>query len=304
MPIARDSAFGQRPIILDTDVGTDVDDAFAIVQAVRSPELKLEAVTTVYGDVQLRARIARKLLNLLGRADVPVAAGAARPLTPGREVYWGGWEGEGFLRPEDAALAADPRPAVDLIIETVEQAQEPVTLVAIGPLTNIAMALQRQPGLARRVAAIICMAGTIVPGEEEWNVQCDAEAARIVFESGAALTLGTRFIVNRPRLGPAHRARLARSADPAVAALVAMLDIFLAHKRRDSTPMYDPVTLSMAYSEAFIQTQPLRLAVNMDDGVLHLEPRPDGPAAMNISVGVEAESFVDHLVDRLLNPLT
>ena len=120
-----------RPIILDTDVGTDVDDALAIAQAARSPDLDLRAVTTVYGDVHLRARLARKLLDLLGCPGVPVAAGLARPLTPGKEPYWGGWEGEGLLLPEDDSLPLDPRDGVGLILDELAAAPEPLTLVAI-----------------------------------------------------------------------------------------------------------------------------------------------------------------------------
>jgi len=288
-------------IILDTDVGTDVDDAIAIAMAVRTPELKLEAVTTVYGDVHLRARIARKLLGLLGRDDVPVAAGIAQPLTPGKEVYWGGWEGAGFLTAEDDSLQIDPRSGVDLILDILDSTQEPITLVAIGPLTNIAAVLQRGPELTRRIREIICMAGTIVPGEEEWNVQCDAEAARVVFESGVPLKLGTRFIVNLPRLTQTHRDRLAESDCPALRGVVAMLDLFLRRKGRDSTPMYDPVTLSMAYTDEYIQTEEMCVAVRMKDGVLSLVPQPGGEPNMSISVSVEPQRFVEMLVNRLLN---
>ncbi|MEA3334291.1 MAG: nucleoside hydrolase [Chloroflexota bacterium] len=290
-----------RPIILDTDVGTDVDDAFAIALAARSPELKLEAVTTVFGHVTRRARMARKLLDLLDQSAVPVARGMESPITPGKEVYWGGWEGEGFLSTGDESLPLDPRNGVDLICDLLETAAEPITLVAIGPLTNIATVILLRPDLLPAIDEIICMAGTIVPGQEEWNVQCDPEAARIVFQSGLPITLGTRFIVNQPRLTQLHRQRLAaRCDDPAVHALVAMLDVFLDRKQRDSTPMYDPVTLSMAFTEKFVQTQAMAVAVQLEDGVLHLTPQPSGEPNMHISVGVQPELFVDALVDRLL----
>lgn len=291
-----------HPIILDTDVGTDVDDAFAIAMAARVPRLKLEAVTTVYGDVQLRARLARKLLDLLGRSDVPVAAGLGQPLTPGKQVYWGGWEGEGFLTPDDATLPLDSRPGVDLLIDTIARAQPPVTVVAIGPLTNIAAALNRRPALAGQVRQIICMAGTVVPKEEEWNVQCDPEAARIVLQSGAPLTLGTRFVVNRPRLNRSHRNRLAACMDPALQALVAMLDNFLSRKGRDSTPMYDPVTLSLAFTEEYLQTEPTNVAVRLDSGVVHLVPQSKGSPNMNISVSVRPKLFLEALVGWLTSP--
>ena len=287
-------------IILDTDIGTDVDDAFAIVQAAKVPDLALAAVTTVYGDVALRARLARKLLDLSGRPDVPVAAGMSQPLTPDKQVYWGGWEGEGFLTPEDADLVLDSRHGVDLIISLLAEATEPITLVAIGPLTNIAAVIQRGGNALANIQKIICMAGTIAPGEEEWNVQCDGDAAQIVFQSGLPIVLGTRFIVNQPRLNQGHRNRLAQSKNPAIQGLVQMLDTFLGQKQRASTPMYDPVTLSMAYTDQFIQTEPMAIAVQREAGVIRLVPQATRSPNMDISVSVRPEAFVDALVEGLM----
>jgi purine nucleosidase len=290
-----------KKLILDTDVGTDVDDAFAIALAASAPELKLEAVTTVYGDVELRARMARKLLDLLGREDVPVAPGLRQPLTSGREVYWGGWEGRGFLAEEDGALAF-PRRGIELLLHLLRTAEEPLTLVAIGPLTNVAALLQAAPELAASaLEEIICMAGTLVPDEEEWNVQCDPRAARIVFESGVPVRLGTRFIVNQPKLRPHHRERLLTSQNPAVRSLVTMLDVFLGEKQRDTTPMYDPVTLSMAYTDEFIQTERVGVRVRMEGDVVRLERDPESARHLDVSISVRPDEFVDHLVERLVS---
>ena len=95
-----------KTIILDTDIGTDVDDCLALALCLALPELKLAAVTTVYGDVRLRARIVLKLLTLRDVTDVPVAAGAEKPLLDRVPIYWEGHEGQGLLAPEDSALAA------------------------------------------------------------------------------------------------------------------------------------------------------------------------------------------------------
>jgi purine nucleosidase len=289
-----------RPIILDTDIGTDIDDAIALAQAVRAPALDLRAVTTVYGDVHLRARLARKLLDLLGRPGVPVAAGLGQPLTPDRVPYWGGWEGEGLLTADDHALPLDPRDGVTLILDELATAQEPLTLVAIGPLTNIAAVIQQGGSILSHIDEIICMAGTIVPGEEEWNVLCDADAACIVFQSGLPVTLGTRFIVNEPKLKRTDRDRLAHSEDPGIQAVVALLDHFLAIKQRDQRQMCDPVALSMAYSDEFIQAETMTLSVRQQGDIITLTPEPRGKHSINISVSVRPEAFIDHLVGLLL----
>jgi purine nucleosidase len=289
-----------KPIILDTDIGTDVDDAIAVALAVRSPELDLKAVTTVYGDVSLRARMAQKLLALLGRKEIPVAAGCAQPLTPDKKIYWGGWEGVGFLTEDDDHLAFDARQGVDLMRDILNETSQKVTIVAIGPLTNIAELIKRHPVVTHKIQEIICMAGTIRPGEEEWNVQCDIEAARTVFESGLPIKLGTRFIVNQPILTQAHRAQLLKSEDKATQALVQMLDVFLDHKNRDTSPMYDPVTLSMAYTDEFIQTRQMSIGVRMENDALFLEVRDDSEPNMAVSVSVKPELFADAMVKRLL----
>ena len=106
-------------IILDTDIGTDVDDVMAVALAAISPELKVEGITTVYGDVDLRARMVTKVLHMLGREDIPVMAGSRDVLLRNREIWWLGHEGEGLLTEADRDLAYDRRHAVDFIIDTV-----------------------------------------------------------------------------------------------------------------------------------------------------------------------------------------
>ena len=106
-------------IILDTDIGTDVDDVMAVALAALSPEIQVEGITTVYGDVDLRSRMVVKALKMLGREDIPVFAGARDVLLKNREIWWLGHEGEGLLTEEDSNLEYDRRHAVDFIIETV-----------------------------------------------------------------------------------------------------------------------------------------------------------------------------------------
>src|SRR3954454_20755295 len=132
-------------IILDTDIGTDVDDCLALALIVSSPELKLVGVTCVYGDTDLRARMVTKLLQLRGMSDVPVMAGVRKPLLNKRSVYWAGHEGEGLLTPADDHLPYSSDPAVDFIIRSAHENPGQIHLIGIGPLTNIAQVLLRDP---------------------------------------------------------------------------------------------------------------------------------------------------------------
>ncbi|MBZ0288503.1 MAG: nucleoside hydrolase, partial [Anaerolineae bacterium] len=106
-------------VILDTDIGTDVDDCLALALLLASPELKLEGVTCVYGDVDLRVRMAEKLLSLRGLKDVPVRAGARKPLLGLREVYWEGHEGQGLLTETDHQKAISTEFAPDYLVRTI-----------------------------------------------------------------------------------------------------------------------------------------------------------------------------------------
>src|SRR5262249_27868961 len=146
----------RRRIVLDTDIGSDVDDALALGLALASPELDLVAVTTVSGDTTVRARIAARLLALAGRADVPVYAGCSEPLGGGAGFAWFGHEGEGLL--DGARGAVAPEHAVDALLRLFRE-QDGLELVTIGPLTNVAEALERDPALARRVVRLTAMGG-------------------------------------------------------------------------------------------------------------------------------------------------
>src|SRR5438093_1069757 len=144
------------PVILDTDIGTDVDDVVALGLLLRAPTVELRAITTVYVDAALRARIVRRVLDVAGRTGIPIGRGLDQPLLGRDPFFWEGWEGEGFLddRDEDAGPLVH---AVDLLIETVLAYPGEITIVAIGPLTNLAVAHMREPRLATAVRRIAIM---------------------------------------------------------------------------------------------------------------------------------------------------
>jgi purine nucleosidase len=137
-------------IILDTDVGMDVDDAYAISLAAKSPEITIEGITTVYGDTLLRAKIALKLLKLAGRSDIPVFVGEGEPITENKKSFMLGFEGEGLLTPEDRGLKVTFGNAVEFITSRALDSKRDLTLVCIGALTNIATAFKREPNIRKK----------------------------------------------------------------------------------------------------------------------------------------------------------
>jgi purine nucleosidase len=175
-----------RPVILDTDIGSDVDDILALVMLAKSPELQLIGITTVYGDTIQRARIARATCAMLERPDLKIVAGAPKPIS-GRQVYWAGHEGEGM--PDLASIAIDTSlKAEEYLVASADQSSGELEILAIGPLTNIAKAIQYSAEFERRVKHLYLMGGAFWLDRPEHNIRCDVDAARIVFESGIPIT--------------------------------------------------------------------------------------------------------------------
>jgi purine nucleosidase len=180
-------------LVIDTDPG--VDDAVAILLALASPEIEVLALTTVAGNVSLEKTTlnARRLLELAGRGDVPVAAGCGQPLagpsSDAGEVH--GRDGLGDLAWEEPKIALHPLHAVDLLAELIGQG--PLTIVAIGPLTNLATLLERHPGIDRDVERVVLMGGASFEGNvtpaAEFNIWADPEAAQRVLGAHWPLTV-------------------------------------------------------------------------------------------------------------------
>jgi purine nucleosidase len=188
----------RRPLIIDTDPG--IDDAMAIAVALASPELELLALTTVFGNHHLEVTTAnaQRVLDVLGAPDVPVVAGAERPLLrapspPATFVHGNDGLGDIDLPPPSRPPRTDPRAAA-FILETAARHQGDLTLVTIGPLTNLALALRLEPNLVSMLDQVVVMGGAAtVPGNvtpsSEANIWNDPEAAEIVFSSGLPLTM-------------------------------------------------------------------------------------------------------------------
>jgi purine nucleosidase len=294
-------------IILDTDIATDVDDAMALALAMRSPELRLEGVTTVYGDVNLRARLAKKLLHLGGRSEVPVYAGIAKPLLQNREVWWPGHEGEGVLG--DEVIPFENGHAVDFLIDSVMSNPGEITLVPIGPLTNIAAAIIREPRLADNVKEIVLMGGVTRLGDNgaelpviEHNIKSDPEAASLVFSCGAPIVMVGLDVTMKVRVTREEAGRLESSGDPLNAALSKLITRWLDVIHLDWTAMHDPLAVSLLIDRTLAQTKKMNVRVEYD----HRHPSgqtiavQDSDGHVDVCLDVDAPRFVRLLMDRLI----
>jgi purine nucleosidase len=175
-----------RPVIFDTDIGTDVDDILALTVLAKSPELKLIGVTTVYGNTPLRARITRVTCDLLGCADTDVLIGEKETLT-GRQITWAGHEGYGVPNLDKAEVSTTPG-AVDYLLEKANRFAGELEVLATGPLTNIASAIKKDAAAFSKIRHLYLMGGAFWLNRSEHNIKSDPEAAKIVFDSGIPIT--------------------------------------------------------------------------------------------------------------------
>jgi inosine-uridine nucleoside N-ribohydrolase len=297
------------PIVLDCDPGHD--DAIALLLALASPELELLGVTTTYGNQTLEKTTANaiRVLELVGRSDVPVAPVSERPLA--REIAVASHvHGEsGLDGPElpPARAAAAPLVAVSGRIRASEQ---PVTLVATGPLTNVARYLEAHGGDG--VERIVVMGGSIAEGNvtpaAEFNVWADPEAAERVFQSGLDVTMIGLDVTHKAILGPPVAERL--RAAGRVGAFVAELNDFFSqyHQRTygwDGAPIHDAVAVAHVIRPGLVETRlrnvEVELASDLCRGrtVVDLWQRTGRPANVHVGVDLDADAFFGLLVERI-----
>lgn len=310
-----------RPILLDTDVGSDVDDALALGLALASPELELVAVTTVARDTRLRARIAARLLGLAGRTGIDVCAGDAAPLLrPAARFGWFGHEGEALADGPDAPISDEPAP--ERIVRAARE-RDGLELVAVGPLTNVARALALDPDLPRRVAGLTVMGGHVrevrigdhvcAPGVD-YNLCSDPEATASVLGAGFRTTLVTADVTLQTWLRAADLERLER-AGPLARALAAQVRVWSPVQRRIFTALggtlepnnaaflHDPLTLLALVDPAPLRLEPLRIVTTIEAGLLRTHEVPTAlaiGAVMRVATAVDARAAERAIVERLL----
>jgi inosine-uridine nucleoside N-ribohydrolase len=251
------AAAAQAPkrVIIDTDPGTD--DAMAIILALNSPELKVEALTVVPGNVDGRQGLenALKIVSLAGRCDVVIAGGAQHPLNQKliTAQFWHGKNGLADVELPPSKCKADPRFGPDLIIEMIHKYPHEITLIPIGPLTNIALAVSKDPAIASLVKDIVIMGGSItggnVNGAAEANIYGDPEAAQIVFNAGWIVTMVGSDVGERTLITRKYLAELQSSHGPQSDFIAKIADFYLTRSEKSGysgAAMYDPLAVGIA----------------------------------------------------------
>lgn len=330
---SRADAAKPRRVIIDTDPG--VDDAIAIFLALRSPELKVEAITPVSGNVPLELTLpnALRLVEIAGRPDVPVAGGASLPLV--RQLVTAqyahgknGLSGVDFPAPKIKPAAET---ATEIICRLVRSNPGEITIVAIGPLTNVATVLRSDPEIASMIPAIVIMGGSLTHGNitpaAEFNLYVDPEAARIVFDAGIPLTMVGLDVTEKVLLTDAHVQKLLAAQNPVSQAAAKIMQATIARMRQENfataVAMHDPLTVASLIDPHLltltdycveIETQG-EFTAGMTVGYEHPPARGSAPMALagpapakpdivfhpnaKVATGVDPGRFFNLLIPRL-----
>lgn len=290
------------PIIFDTDIGDDIDDALALALILQSPELDLRAVTTVLDDTETRTRLALKQLKLYNRGRVPVGTGASEPLLDPRRTE----RAKQFdvLTAQDDFPVAARKPGALLIIETLRASKEKVTLVPVGPLTNIALALKLDPGIRSQIERIVLMGGAFFPPRAEYNILRDRIAAEIVFRSGIPIVAVGLDVTMKCKLEGADLEKLKAAKNPASQLLVRLIELWQNGKPNQYPTLHDPLAVAALIRPALIETQAGMVQVETSSpmlfGVTVFRGAKEGTT--QAAREVQVREFLDLFTTRLAAP--
>lgn len=329
----RADAAKPRRIIIDTDPG--VDDAMAIFLALRSPELKVEAITPVSGNVPLELTLpnALRLVEIAGREDVPVAAGASLPLVRRLVTarYAHGKNGLGGVDFPPPRIKPVAETATEIICRLVRGNPGEITIVAIGPLTNVATVLRSDPEIAGMIPAIVIMGGALAHGNitpaAEFNLYVDPEAARIVFDAGIPLTMVGLDVTEKVLLTDAHVQKLLAANNPVSQAAAKIMKATIDRMRQENfgaaVAMHDPLTVAslldphlLTFTDYCVEIETEgEFTAGMTVGYGHPPVRASAPMALagpeqeepglafhpnaKVATGVDPDRFFDLLIPRL-----
>ncbi|HEX3353455.1 MAG: nucleoside hydrolase [Terriglobales bacterium] len=259
-----------KKIIFDTDPGTD--DALALMLALHSPELDVRAITVVPGNVTASQGLenALRMVSLANRCDIPVAAGAQHPLFQKliTAEFWHGKNGLANIELPASKCKVDARFGPDLIIQLVHAAPHEITLVPVGPLTNIALAVEKDPSIVPLVKEVILMGGSIKGGNvnasAEANIYNDPEAAQIVFQAGWPVTMVGLDVGDKTLFSQKYLDQLSQTHGPVNDFIVAVAKYLIGLAvpfGMAGSPMYDPLAVGVAIDATLVKAPEMHVDV-------------------------------------------
>jgi len=295
-----------QKVIIDTDIGDDIDDAIAVSFALRRPELEVVGLTTCHGPTRKRGRMLARQLSLLGRDDVPYAPGRNSPLSPVDDETR---EKLARHKPLEYDFVGDDAPvrppvsddAVEFLYETICRHAGDMALVTIGPLTNVGALLRDHPDAAGKLRWIAMMAGSYPLRKAEYNMATDPEASKIVLASETPKFLGTWEVTRRVVMSEPELEALKASDDPACAALVRQIDLWWPHKGDKPGPVvYDVCPIIWSFDRSLFTTRPLRIDVVTDGPDRGHNVEAEAAHPIDVTIGMRETAVLDMLMSTLL----
>ncbi len=285
-------------IIFDTDIAGDIDDAFAHALVQVSPEFEVLGITTADGPTDLRALVSCRMLYECGQENIPVAVGRrTRPdsnIT--RQLTWG----SGFT-----AFTPIDEPAADFIIRMLRRYPGEVTIISVGPVTNLADVIRKDPEAWRMVKAVYSMFGSFYMGydtgpipDAEWNVRADVESAKVFMTSGVPITLAGLDVTTMVKFEANRRQALMSRRSPLTDALTGLYSLWSNGNMNASPTLFDPVAVTMAMTDRFVTTRAAYVRVTDEGYTVIDENRPPNCA---IGMHIQREAFLEWLTERLLD---
>lgn len=296
------------PVIFDTDIGDDIDDTWALFQLLRSPELDIKLIATDSGNCTYRTRLLAKLLDYSGYTHLPIAIGRQRGDEPNAQS---GWLGQYQLNEYPGTVHPD---AVDAIIQTIHASPDPVTLICVGPVPNIAAALKQDPSIAQN-AKFIGMHGSIRVGynrspqiDAEWNVKQAPQALQTVLAAPWDCTLTPLDTCADVLLTGEQYRQVRRSHDPLAKDLMANFDHWIRdvkwldyplNPEKQSSILFDTVAVHLAHSTQWLKMETLPIRVT-DDGYTRIDPQKGHPTHCAMQ-WTNRQAFQQDLANRITN---
>lgn len=296
------------PVILDTDIGDDIDDTWALGLLLRSPELDVKLVLGDYGRPQYRARLAAKFLQVCGRSDIPVGVGIEVPGVGGKESQ-AGWVGNYDLASYPGKVHSD---GVQAMIDIIMKSKQPITLICIGPVPNIAEALRREPRIAEK-ARFVGMHGSVYKGyggskdiSAEWNVKAAPVALQKTFAAPWEITITPLDTCGVVQLRGERYARVRQSPDPLSLAIMQNYDTWAVGRQgintqSASSTLFDTVAVYLAIAEELCRMENVKLRVT-DDGFTRIDAT--GKPVQAAIEWRDLDAYYDWMTGRLVNPLS
>ncbi|MFN0017729.1 MAG: nucleoside hydrolase [Pirellulaceae bacterium] len=283
-------------IILDTDIGTDVDDAFALGLILASPELELRAVTTSGGQTEDRAWLVCRFITQCGKAGIPVAAGA-EPQAKSEvndQIQYRRHPAAIFNR----TLKPVKEPAAEVLFAELKKQPGEVTVVAVGPLTNVARLLTDHPEAAKLMKGLVIMGGSVfagysgkAPAEPEWNIKLDVAAARKVLASGIPLTIVPLDATSLTKVPPEEQQKLFAAGRPLAWQVANLLELW----NQPVPTLFDPVAVASMLRPGDFEFEELQLTMN-DQGLMGVGK---GKPNARVAVSAKQEQLVGWIMERI-----